>query len=109
MRLAALLSGALNRQRYTLTATDAQGGQAFLGVTFDHLVQQSDENPATGASNWVAEGDGAAVDVDLTGVPVEFLTDRQRLRGKGFVGFDQVQVPRLMPYLSTRFSAVMPM
>ena len=40
----------------------------------------------------VADGDGAAVDVDLVGVPAELLADRERLRGEGLVGFDQVEV-----------------
>ena len=40
----------------------------------------------------MAEGDGAAVHVDLIGIPAQFLTHRQRLHGEGFVGFDQVQL-----------------
>ncbi|MCY1416646.1 hypothetical protein D9M71_321620 [compost metagenome] len=43
----------------------------------------------------MAKGDGAAVDVDLAGVPAEFLADRQGLCSKGFVGFDQVEVGQL--------------
>ncbi|MNG11474.1 hypothetical protein D3C84_950200 [compost metagenome] len=32
------LLSAFDRQGYTLTAADAQGGQAFAGITLDHFV-----------------------------------------------------------------------
>ena len=40
----------------------------------------------------MANGNCAAVDVDLARVPVQFLAHGQRLRGERFVGFDQVQL-----------------
>ncbi len=40
----------------------------------------------------MANGNRAAVDVDFVGVPFQLFGHRQGLRGKGFVGFDQVQV-----------------
>lgn len=78
-----------------MTAANAQRREAFLSVAFDHFVQQGDQHAAAGAADRVAEGDGAAIDVDLAGVPVEFLANCQGLRGEGFVGFDQVQVSQL--------------
>ena len=43
----------------------------------------------------MAEGDGAAIDVDLGGVPAQLLADRQGLGGEGLVGLDQVEVGQL--------------
>ena len=40
----------------------------------------------------MAQGDGAAVDVDLLAVPFEQLADGQRLDGKSLVGFDKVHL-----------------
>ena len=40
----------------------------------------------------MAKGDGATVDVNLIHIPLQFFADGQRLCGKGFVGFDQVQI-----------------
>ena len=40
----------------------------------------------------MAEGDGAAVDVDLVGVPAEVLVHREGLGREGLVGLDQVEV-----------------
>ncbi len=39
-------STALERQGYALAATDAQGGQAFLGVALDHFMQQGHQHAA---------------------------------------------------------------
>ncbi|GEM_PF-3169221 len=40
----------------------------------------------------MADGNGAAVDVDLCHVPAELLADRKRLGGECLVGFDQVEL-----------------
>ena len=40
----------------------------------------------------MAQGDGAAVDVDLLAIPLKQLTDGQRLDGKSLVGFDKVHL-----------------
>ncbi len=39
-------SVALEGEGYALTATDAQRRQAFLGVAFDHFMQQAHQNAA---------------------------------------------------------------
>ena len=75
-----------------LPAADAQGGEALLRVATDHLVQQGHQHPAAGRADRVAKGDGAAVDVDPGGIPAQFPTHRQGLRGEGLVGLDQVQL-----------------
>ena len=40
----------------------------------------------------MADGDGAAVDVHLAGIPAHVFVDRAGLGGEGFVGFDQIEV-----------------
>ena len=40
----------------------------------------------------MADGDGAAVDVDLVGVPADALVDGAGLGGEGLVGFDEVEI-----------------
>jgi hypothetical protein len=90
----------LQRQSHTLTAADAQGRQTFFRIALDHFVQQRHQHAATRCPDRVAEGDGAAVDVDLVQIPLQILGHRQRLRGKSFVGFDQVQLPDCQPALS---------
>ncbi len=43
---------------------------------------EADEDPAAGGADGMAQGDGAAVDVDLLAIPLKQLTDGQRLDGK---------------------------
>src|SRR5262249_27695818 len=73
-------------------AADAQGGKSPLGVTPLHLKQQRVEHARAGSTDRMPDGDGAAVDVDLVGVPTEPLVDGASLGGERLIGFDQVQV-----------------
>ena len=57
-------------------AADAQRGQALLGVALLHLVQQRGQHARARGADRVADGDGAAVDVHLGGVPAHVLVDR---------------------------------
>ena len=51
-------------------------------------MQQGDEDPAAGGADRVAEGNGAAVDVDLAALPAQGLANRQRLNGKRLVSLN---------------------
>ena len=73
-------------------AADAQGGQALLGVAALHLEQQRIEHARARGADGVADGDGAAVDIDLVGIPAQPLVDGAGLRREGLVGLDQVEV-----------------
>ena len=55
-------------------------------------MQQRHQDAAAGGADGVADGDGAAVDVDLVRVPLHFAVDRDRLRGESLVDFHQVEV-----------------
>src|SRR5712692_9262844 len=73
-------------------AADAQRGQAFLGVALLHLVEQRNEDARAGRADRMAERDGAAVDVDLAGVPAEVLVDGAGLGGERLVRLYEVEV-----------------
>src|SRR5580658_1252849 len=70
-------------------AADAQRGEALFGIPLLHLIEQRHQHAGSRRADWVADGDGAAVDVDLTGIPAEVLVDGAGLGGKRFVGLDQ--------------------
>ncbi len=55
-------------------------------------MQERDQYAAARRADGMSQRNRAAVDVDLLGIPAKFLADRQRLGGKGLVGFDQVQL-----------------
>src|SRR5262245_53853884 len=71
---------------------DAQGGKSLLGVAPLHLEQQRVEHARAGCADRMPNGDGAAIDVDLVGVPTEALVDGAGLGGERLVGFDEVEV-----------------
>src|ERR1700726_1602938 len=72
-------------------AADAQRGEALLGVALLHLVKQRHQHAGARRADRMADGNGAAVDVDLAGVPAEVLVDGASLRGERLVGFDQIE------------------
>ena len=67
----------------------------LLGVAAAHLVQQRHQHAAARRADRVADRDGAAVDVDLAGVPAHLLVDRAGLRRERLVDLHQVEVLRL--------------
>ena len=76
-----------------LAAADAEGGKTLLGVvTLEHFVQQGDDDTSTGSADGVADGDRAAVDVDLAHVEVQLTGNRDGLGREGFVGLDEVDI-----------------
>src|SRR5579864_9648023 len=73
-------------------AADAQRGQALLGVAFLHLIEERHQDARSRGADRMADGDCAAIDVDLAGVPAEVLVDRASLRDERLVGLDQIEV-----------------
>src|SRR5262245_10404122 len=73
-------------------AADAERGKTLLGIALLHLVQQRDEHACAGSTDRMADGDGAAIDVDLAGVPGEVLVHCQGLCGESLIGLDQVEI-----------------
>src|SRR3954452_841131 len=56
-----------------LSAADARGGQTETLLAAAQLVEQSDDQARSGGCERMAEGDGAAVDVELLRVHAELL------------------------------------
>src|ERR1700683_1644883 len=73
-------------------AADAERGQTLLGVALLHFVEQRHQDAGTGGADRMPDGDGAAVDVDLLGIPGEVFVDRAGLRGERLVGLDEIEV-----------------
>ena len=72
-------------------AADAQRRQALFCVALLHFMDQRHQNPRAGRADGMADRDRPAIDIELFPVPTELLADRQRLGGKGFISFDQIQ------------------
>src|SRR5687767_4666410 len=75
-----------------LTAADAGGGQAALQATAAELQREREQQPGAGHAERMSERDGAAVDVDPVAVQAELLLDRQVLRRKRLVDFNEVDI-----------------
>src|SRR5579862_902830 len=82
----------LDRQRHAHAAADAQTREPLVGVSADHLVQQRDEYAAAGCANRMPDGDRAAIDVDLRGVPAHLAIDADGLRGERLVDLHQIEL-----------------
>src|SRR5262249_28116615 len=64
----------------------------FLALRFCISCSNVTRTRPPGGPVGVADAIGAAVDVDLRGVPAEVLVDRAGLRGESLVGLDQVEI-----------------
>ena len=73
-------------------AADAEGGDAALRVALLHCVEEGDEDAGAGSADGVAEGDGAAVDVDAGGVEAEELVVDDGDDGEGFVDLVEIDL-----------------
>ena len=57
-----------------------------------HFVEQGDEDAGAAGADGMADGDGAAVDVDAVEGEAEFFGDAEGLDAEGFVEFEEVDV-----------------
>lgn len=90
------LTNRLHNGGDTLSAGDAERGQTIAGAPPAHLVEESGEDARAGAAQWVPEGDGATVRVDVGYAvgDVQVLDARESLSGERFVEFDDAQVAK---------------
>ena len=95
---------ALNRQGDAHAAADAQRGETFLRAALLHLEQKRRQNARAGCTDWMADGDGAAIDVHDRRIPTHVLVDGDRLRREGFVGLDKIKILDLPSGLFERFA-----
>src|SRR5262245_62111482 len=82
-------SEALEDRHVRLAAALAHGLEAVAAAGALQLGQQGGHQPGAGGAERVAEGDGAAVDVDLGVVGAGVLEPRHHHRGEGLVDLDQ--------------------
>src|ERR1700682_198827 len=95
-----LFSPSFNARRYlpfnthgdAHAAADAQRRQPLLGVTPAHLMKERHQHPRTRGADGMAECNGATIDVDLAGIPAQFLVHRTGLGGESLIGLDQIQI-----------------
>lgn len=80
--------GVLESEGDAHAAADAERGNAALSFAFQHFMKQSDRDASAGASDGMAEGDGASVNVELVAVEMKFAIARQNLSGEGLIQFD---------------------
>src|SRR5690348_10325684 len=66
---------AFDGQGHAHAPADAQRGDALLRVLALHLVQQGHQDAAARGADRVADGDGAAIHVDLVDVPTHLAVD----------------------------------
>ena len=97
------LANPLENHRDALADADAHGGQAELGVAVAHGVDEGGGDAGAARAERVADGDGAAADVDFSFVHLEHADAGQRLGGEGFVELDEVDVGQLEAGALERF------
>src|SRR5918996_31339 len=85
-------------------AADAKRGEALFGVLLLHLVKQRNQHARAGSADRMADGDGAAIDIDLADIPAEILVHGERLRGEGLIGLDQVEIANIPAGLLERLA-----
>ena len=65
-------------------------------------MYQSCGDPDAGAADWVAQGDGAPVNVESIGIKTKVAIARNHLRSKSFVKFDQFDLAQPKPLAASR-------
>src|SRR5699024_1120121 len=91
-------SHAFEDGRDALAAADAHGLEAVAGLAAVHLAQHGGQDPAAGGADGMAERDARTVDIESIEVALAqapFASDGERLRGEGFIEFDEVDVGQL--------------
>src|SRR5258708_20187290 len=83
---------ALDDDGDALSAADACRGQPVAFPAAAQLVQQGDDEARSGGSQRMAEGDRAAVDVQLLHVDAELLRYVQHLAGEAFVHLNHIDL-----------------
>src|SRR5262249_11279420 len=76
-------------------AADAGGGDAVAQPRALELAREREREPHAGRAQRMADGDGAAVDVELDLVDAEFARARHHLRAERFVDFEPIDIRKL--------------
>ena len=86
-RFVVLLGGhsAFQSHRDRVPATQAQRGDSAPSVAALHFIKHCRQNPRTGLSNCVAQGDCTSVDVHFLGIKIQFADDCHYLHRESFI------------------------
>src|SRR6266852_1052160 len=86
---------AFQNQGDSLAHTDAHGAQRIFSLCAHKLVERGGYKPCSAGTEGVSYGDRTAVWIYVRRVVwnSQFAQDGQRLRGEGFVQFDDVHLP----------------
>src|SRR5213592_1368378 len=90
-----MLIRALDAQRNCVTAAEAKRRQPLLRASLFHGVEERGQHPRATRANRMSKCDRAAIDVNPLPIPAELLAIRDRLGGKGLVGFDKIVIADL--------------
>src|SRR3981081_2407728 len=86
------MSDPLDDHGDALAAADAHAGEAELDVALLHLVEEGDQDAGAAGADGVADGDGAAVDVEAVLGDGELAADGDGLGGEGLVELEEADV-----------------
>ena len=86
---------AFDGQRHPLPAAYTECGNPFAGIALFHFVNQRNQDSAAGRTDRMAQRDRATVNVDPQRIPLQHFSFLYRLRGIGFVHFDQIHIRKL--------------
>src|SRR5262245_4123458 len=84
--------GILDEQRDALPAANTGRGDAVAQLRPLEFAGEREREPHACRAQWMSDGDGAAVDVELGFVDAEFARARHDLRAEGFVDLEAVNV-----------------
>src|SRR5215831_10112963 len=87
--------GVLDEQRDALAAADAGRGDAVAQPRALELARERERESHAGRTQGMADGDGAAVDVELDLVDAELARARHHLRAERFVDFEAIDIRKL--------------
>src|SRR5207253_10473965 len=90
-------SGAFEDDGDALADADAHGAEGVAAVGAQELIERGSDEARAAGTERVADGDGAAVGIDVWRVvrEAEVAEDGERLRGESFVELDDVHLREL--------------
>jgi hypothetical protein len=94
------LPGGADNEGVALAAAAAERGGAGSAAAAAQFQREGQDEPGATHADRIAQGDGAAVDVDPSGGDAEIAHRRQSYPREGLVDLDQVQVADVQPAVS---------